>query len=151
MQERPMFYEPSIYRVYTALSLHVPSDVFELYPGGFTGAVTFCNPGSIYIREEGFRPFGPMIRAVAPRFQWWGEIRIAGAQLTKLSSLLDGLRIGVRQAQSASDLRQLNAHIDVDDAAFLAVKSLLTRAVEEIDHLVWLAAGRRHGLWIIGP
>lgn len=147
-----MIYDPSIYRVYTSPEQLPGMDFFELYPGEFDGGTTFWNPGSIYINEDGFLPFAPLVRVVAPDFKWWGKTRLAGRQLVQLGGWLDRFRTVLAQARSAADLRsRLSARIEVDDETYLAVRSLLTRAVEEIDHVVWLAAGRRHGLWVFGP
>lgn len=137
------------YRIYTS-SRHLDrADVVEFYPGEFSGL--FWNAGSIFMPEDGFVALARLFYAVAPRFEWWGQNRLAGEQLVTLGRLLDLFRRGVLQAATAADLRHLCRDSQIDDASFQAVRSRLVRAVEEIDHVRWLAAGRRHGLWVMGP
>lgn len=40
------------YRVYRHREEFSGTDVFELFPGDFSGEVHWWNPGSVYVREE---------------------------------------------------------------------------------------------------
>lgn len=130
---------PRNYLVYTSPRQLDRADVVEFHAGE---CPDFCwNDRSIFMPEDGFQAFARLFYAVAPRFMWWGRNRLAGEQLVALGRLLDLYRRGVLQARSAADLRRLSRAIEVDDECFHTVRSRLVRAVEEIDHMRWLAAG----------
>jgi hypothetical protein len=143
-----MVYDPSIYRVFKSRADFRGSDVFELFPGEFTGK--WWNEGSVYIREEGFEPFNALVRSVAPNFDWYGETRLRGAQLERFLAGLDDFAQGVQEARSAADLQRVDRLISVDDETFKLARLRLIISVEEIAGVVWQAWRRDRSLWILG-
>lgn len=143
-------YDPSIYRIFKSRVEFTGSDVFELFPGDFAGEVKWWNEGSRYIREDGFEPFNELVLGVAPDFDWYGETRIAGAQLKVLLGGLEAFGRGLRESRSAADPQRLSWRISVDDESFKLVRPQLIRTVEDIAAVVWEALSRRRSLWVLG-
>lgn len=141
--------EPSTYRAYKCLADLRGCEVLELFPGDFSIKVTRSNPGSLFIKQEGFLPYLELLRPFAGDVSE-GEKRIAGWQLKGLQLALDLMWRGLAVARSADELRRISPRICVTDRTFPLVRPEVVRTVASFAELAHTGS-RSHGcLWILG-
>jgi hypothetical protein len=139
------------YRVYKSLSEFRGTDVFEFYPGEFTDQIRYWNQGSVFVREDAFLPFQRVIRAVAPRFEWYGSAtRLGRRQTATLLRLLDLTATAVNRSKGAWHLQAIDSRIDVAPESFAIRKAQLTRMVADLAGIADSALRRNVGLWVLG-
>jgi hypothetical protein len=146
-----MSYSDIDYRTYKSLSEFRGTAVFEFFPGEFPGQIRYWNQGSVYVREEAFLPFQRIMRAVAPRFEWYGsETRLDRRQTARLLRLLDLTAAAVNRSKGAWHLQAIDSRIDVAPESFAIRKAQLTRMVADLAGIADSALRRRVGLWLLG-
>lgn len=141
------------YRVFWSRSEFQGSDVFEIFPGDFSGEVRWRNPGSTYVREEAFAPFNELVRAVAPRFDWYGATRRGRRASLRLIKRLDDLARAVDRARRVADLHAAfgNERLWVDETNVLVRRTQLLKMIADLQLLARTSINKRTGLWLLGP
>ncbi len=139
------------YRVYKSLSEFRGTDVFELYPGEFPDQIRYWNESSVYVREEAFLPFQRIVRAVAPRFEWYGgQTRLGQSQIATLLRLLDMTAAAINRSEHYWHLQAIDSRIDVGLESYAIRKAQLTRMVADLAATADSAMRRHVGLWLLG-
>lgn len=138
------------YRVYRSREEFDGTDVFELYAGDFDGRVTWWNPGSIYLREEAFGLLAEIVVRIEPDFDWYGETRLRGKQLTLFAEALDETAARIRAAKSPAELHLVGETIEMDGSKLADRKAQTARMLEDVSQVVAQALSRKSSLWILG-
>ena len=103
--------EPSTYRAYKCLADLRGCEVLELFPGDFSIKVTRSNPGSLFIKQEGFLPYLELLRPFAALIKpevLEGTWRLptsdgTGHNRDALLVELDGYRAALENAQNIKE------------------------------------------------
>jgi hypothetical protein len=141
------------YRVFWSRSDFRGSDVFEIFPGDFSGETRWQNAGSAYVREEAFVPFNEIIRGIAPRFDWYGETRLGRRASLRLIKRLEVLARAVDRARTVADLHAAfgNERLWVDETNVLVRRAQLLKMIADFQLLAQTSVNKRTGLWLLGP
>ena len=141
------------YCVFWSRSEFRGSDVFEIFPGDFSGEITWQNAGSGYVREEAFAPFNELLLAVAPRFDWYGATRLGRRASLRLIKRLEVLAAAVDSARTAADLHAAfgNRRLWVDQTNVLVRRVQLLKMIADLQLLARTSISKQTGSWLLGP
>jgi hypothetical protein len=131
------------------------SNVFEFYVGHPSRErMTYWNDGAVWIHEDPFIIFLPLVRRVMPEFDYYDANEFLGAQLTALGGELRSFRPRVAAAATQATLDaacgiKLDDHMNVE--RWQSTKTGLLRTTDEFVAIVDSAIARDLPLWINGP
>jgi hypothetical protein len=150
------------YRFYTSVKEHGGSCVFDLWAGEFTAAEAAeitpeyipaigSKPGVVFINEDAFKAFLPVLRNVLPDFDWYGGNRFTPDQCRDLLVQLKSLHSGIEAARSLEEMKKLcGGHLYIDGWQFGNLKEKLTALITDFILLVQGAAESGVSLWVQG-
>jgi hypothetical protein len=140
------------YRVFWSRSEFQGRDVFEIFPGDFSGEIRWWNPGSAHVREEAFEPFNEIVLAIAPRFDWYGATRLGRRASLRLIRRLEVLAGAVDRVRTAAHLHAAfgNQRLCVDEPNVLVRRAQLLKMIADLQLLTQTSINKRTGLWLLG-
>lgn len=138
------------YRVYASRAAFRGSDVFEFYPGRFEGCISWWNEGSVYVREEGLKPFERTITDIVPNFDPYGETRLTGPQIDRLARRFDRLAALFHTAGTRAALMAVSPLIDAEEHNVLRRRTQLIRMAGDLAAICAIARNKKTPLWILG-